>query len=170
MCVCVLSHVWLFVIPWTVACQAPLYMGILQARILEWVVMPSPSEDLPIPGNEPTTLTLQVDSLLSEGWNGMIAVQNGQGNDGLKQPSLRWLLNAPENQCLYYPFLWHHLNCNLRHPHLQGEWNMSRACSSTRTSSDSLTPVCPWGGKEHLAPPHESVPEPQTTCFPFLPT
>ena len=26
---------------WTVACQAPLSMGILQARILEWVVMPS---------------------------------------------------------------------------------------------------------------------------------
>ena len=23
--------------PWTVACQAPLSMGILQARILEWV-------------------------------------------------------------------------------------------------------------------------------------
>ena len=27
--------------PWTVACQAPLSMGILQARILEWVVMTS---------------------------------------------------------------------------------------------------------------------------------
>ena len=27
--------------PWTVACQAPLSMGILQARILEWVAMPS---------------------------------------------------------------------------------------------------------------------------------
>ena len=26
---------------WTVACQAPLSMGILQARILEWVDMPS---------------------------------------------------------------------------------------------------------------------------------
>ena len=26
---------------WTVACQAPLSMGIFQARILEWVVMPS---------------------------------------------------------------------------------------------------------------------------------
>ena len=25
---------------WTVACQAPLSMGILQARILEWVAMP----------------------------------------------------------------------------------------------------------------------------------
>ena len=29
------------VIPWTVSCQAPLSMGILQARMLEWVAMPS---------------------------------------------------------------------------------------------------------------------------------
>ena len=36
-----LSRVQLFVIPWTVALQAPLSMGILQARILEWVTMPS---------------------------------------------------------------------------------------------------------------------------------
>ena len=27
--------------PWTISCQAPLSMGILQARILEWVAMPS---------------------------------------------------------------------------------------------------------------------------------
>ena len=35
----VLSPVWLFVTPWTVALQAPLFMGILQARILEWVAI-----------------------------------------------------------------------------------------------------------------------------------
>ena len=35
------SHVQLFVTPWTVARQAPLSMGILQAGILEWVAMPS---------------------------------------------------------------------------------------------------------------------------------
>ena len=35
-----LSHIQLFVIHWTVACQAPLSMGILQARILEWVAIP----------------------------------------------------------------------------------------------------------------------------------
>ena len=29
-------------IPWTVAHQAPMSMGILQAKILEWVAMPSP--------------------------------------------------------------------------------------------------------------------------------
>ena len=39
-CVCVQSHfsrVRIFATLWTVACQAPLSMGILQARILEWV-------------------------------------------------------------------------------------------------------------------------------------
>ena len=43
-CVCkweLLSCVWLFVTPWTVAHQTPLSMGILQARILEWVAKPS---------------------------------------------------------------------------------------------------------------------------------
>ena len=40
-CMClVLSHVQLFVTPWTAARQALLSMGILQARLLEWVAMP----------------------------------------------------------------------------------------------------------------------------------
>ena len=39
------SHVQLFVTPWTVAHQASLSMGVLQARILEWVAMPSSNED-----------------------------------------------------------------------------------------------------------------------------
>ena len=37
----VFSHVWLFVTPWTVAHRASLFMAILQARILEWLAMPS---------------------------------------------------------------------------------------------------------------------------------
>ena len=44
-CVCALSRVWLFVTPWTVACQVPLH-GISLARILEWVGI-SFSGDLP---------------------------------------------------------------------------------------------------------------------------
>ena len=43
-CVCVLSRfsrVELFATLWTAARQAPLSMGTLQARILEWVAMPS---------------------------------------------------------------------------------------------------------------------------------
>ena len=53
----------LFETPWTAACQAPLSMGILQARILEWVAMPSPGY-LPDPGIEPRSPILQADSLL----------------------------------------------------------------------------------------------------------
>ena len=51
--------------PWTVVLLAPLSVGILQARILEWVVMPS-SGDLPNLGIEPRSPTLQADSLPSE--------------------------------------------------------------------------------------------------------
>ena len=36
-----LSRVQLFATPWTIICQATLSMGILQARILEWVAMPA---------------------------------------------------------------------------------------------------------------------------------
>ena len=54
-----------FGIPWIVACQAPLSMGILQARILEWVVLPSSSRS-PNPGTELRSTALQVDSLPSE--------------------------------------------------------------------------------------------------------
>ena len=40
-CAELLSCVWLFATPWTVAHQAPLSLVILQARILEWVAMPT---------------------------------------------------------------------------------------------------------------------------------
>ena len=39
--------------------------GILQARILEWVAVPSPG-DLPDTGTEPASPALQADSLLTE--------------------------------------------------------------------------------------------------------
>ena len=41
--------------PWTRACQAPLSMGILQARILEWWPCPSPGH-LSDPGIKPASL------------------------------------------------------------------------------------------------------------------
>ena len=65
-CVCVLSRSVMsdFVTPWTVAHQAPLSMGIVQARTLEWVAMPSSRGSFQ-PGIKPRSLTLQVDSLLS---------------------------------------------------------------------------------------------------------
>ena len=50
--------------PWTLACQAPLSMRILQARILEWVAMPS-SRGSSQP-NDLRSAALKVDSLPSD--------------------------------------------------------------------------------------------------------
>ena len=60
-----LSRVWLFATPQTVACQALLSMGILLSRILEWVTGPC-SWDLLNPGIKCRSAALQVDSLPSE--------------------------------------------------------------------------------------------------------
>ena len=49
----------------TIACQAPLSMGILQARILEWVTMPS-SKGSSQPRDQAQFPTLQADSLPSD--------------------------------------------------------------------------------------------------------
>ena len=58
----VIHCVQLFVTPWTACHQAPLSMGILQARILECVLCPSPG-NLPNPGIKPRSPALQADSL-----------------------------------------------------------------------------------------------------------
>ena len=60
----VLSHSVMFdsATPGTVAHQAPLSMGILQARLLEWVACP-PSGDLSSLGIERRSPALQVDSV-----------------------------------------------------------------------------------------------------------
>ena len=55
MYVCMLSHVQLFAIPWTVAHQAPLSMEFFQVRIAERVAISSsrgssqPRDQIPIP-------------------------------------------------------------------------------------------------------------------------
>ena len=59
MCASVLSHfshVQLFVTLWTIACQTPLSMGILQARILSGLPWPPPG-NLPDPGIESLSFT-----------------------------------------------------------------------------------------------------------------
>ena len=50
--VCVLSHVRLFVTPWTVAHQAPLSMGFSRQEYWSGLPLPSPG-DLPKPGIKP---------------------------------------------------------------------------------------------------------------------
>ena len=51
-----------FVIPWNVACQAPLSMGFPWQKYWSWLPFPSPVE-LPNPGIKPKSPTWQADSL-----------------------------------------------------------------------------------------------------------
>ena len=52
---CVLSHIWLFVTPWTAACQAPLSMEFSKQACWSGLPFP-PLGDLPDPGIEPPSL------------------------------------------------------------------------------------------------------------------
>ena len=60
-----LSRVRLFVTPWTVAYQAPLSIGFSRQECWRGLPFPSPG-DLPDPGIEPGSPTLQADALPSE--------------------------------------------------------------------------------------------------------
>ena len=60
-----LSRVQLFTTPWTLAHQAPLSMGFSRQEYWSGLLSNSPG-DLPNPGTEPRSPTLQADSLPSE--------------------------------------------------------------------------------------------------------
>ena len=60
-----LSCVWLFVTPWTVACQTPVSMEFSRKEYWSGLSFASPG-DLPDPEIEPKSPVLQLDSLLSK--------------------------------------------------------------------------------------------------------
>ena len=60
-----LSHVQLFAAPWTVAYQASPSMGFSRQEYWSGLPFPSPG-DLPDPGIEPGSPTLEADALTSE--------------------------------------------------------------------------------------------------------
>ena len=60
-----LSHVWLFVTPWTGANQASPSVGFSRQEYWSGLLFPSPG-DLPNPGIEPESPTLQTSTLPSE--------------------------------------------------------------------------------------------------------
>ena len=62
-----LSYVLFFATLWTVACQATLSMGFSRQEYWSGLPFPPP-EDLPNPGIEPTSPSLQADSLLLSHW------------------------------------------------------------------------------------------------------
>ena len=60
-----LSHVWLFAIPWTIACQALLSMKFPRQEYWSGLLFPLPG-DLPNPGSKPRSPALQADSFPAE--------------------------------------------------------------------------------------------------------
>ena len=60
-----LSHVRLFATPWTIAYQAPPFMGFSRQEYWSGLPFPSPG-DLPDPGIEPRSPAFQADALTSE--------------------------------------------------------------------------------------------------------
>ena len=64
-CVLLLSHVWLFVTPWTIARQATLSMAFPRQEYWSGLLFPFPG-DLPNPGIEPRSPALQAGSLPSK--------------------------------------------------------------------------------------------------------
>ena len=51
-----LGHVWLFVTPWSVTYEAPLYMGLSRQEYWSGLTFPTPS-DLPDPVTEPSGIS-----------------------------------------------------------------------------------------------------------------
>jgi len=96
--------------PWTVARQAPLSKGVLQARILEWVAMPS-SRGSPQPRIKPRSPALQADSLPSE--------SPGKPNTGAGSLSLLQGISPTQesNQCLLY-YRWSLYQLSYREAHI----------------------------------------------------
>ena len=89
-CVCLKSLQWCPTLCDPMDCSSPgcSVYGILQARILEWVVMPS-SGDLPLPRIEPGSPALQADSLPSEPPGNLLLTPNSlQREQACSQPFL----------------------------------------------------------------------------------
>ena len=92
-----LSHVWLFVTPWTVALQTPLSMGFSSQEY--WSGLPFPSSaDLPDPGIKPRSSALQPDALPSEPpgqpWETyrLLFIYNWTFKINLQQSGFSWVL------------------------------------------------------------------------------
>ena len=83
------SRVQLCATPWTAAHQAPLSMGTLQARVLEWAAMPSSRGSSP-PGIKPRCPALRAGSLpLSHQGSPLARIRSDQISRSVMSNSLR---------------------------------------------------------------------------------
>ena len=116
-----LSRVWLFVTPWTVAYQAPLSMGFSRQEYWSGLPFPSPG-DLPNPGIEPWSpafrQTLYRMSHQAFRWENVLTAQITMTMWSLTKSKISWSVNSiqkktvPVKHCWFEMFL---LHCSLRH-------------------------------------------------------
>ena len=64
LCVCLLSPLWFFATPWTVACQPSLSVGFPRQEYWSGLPFPPPG-DLPIPGIKPMSLVSSADGFFN---------------------------------------------------------------------------------------------------------
>ena len=123
-----LSHVQLFATPWTVACQAPLSMEFFRPEY--WSGLPfSSSGDLPNPGIEPRSPTLQADSLPSE-------LPGKPKNAGVGSLSLlRWIFLTQESK-------WELLHCRRILIQLSYEGDNTAKDKESRTDTALWLQIC----------------------------
>ena len=111
------------VTPWTVAYQAPLFMGC--SRWEYWSGLPFlSSEDLPNPGIEPASPALQADSLSLSHWGKpMFSHSGGIVLYFCKSTSaliVSWILIC--FRCVPWCYITHHVTSGKLHHTLIGEW------------------------------------------------
>ena len=134
-----LSRVWLFATQWTVAHQAPPSMGF--SRQEYWNGLPFPSlGDLPDPGIEPRSPTLEADALTSE--------PPGKPLSGNLIKTIytyiRWFFPIPQKR--FYLPCW--LNLSFYEAFSQFLWTKKFNCpqiSSTTTVLDIIKSI--WGNQ-----------------------
>ena len=93
-----LSCVRLFATPWTGACQAPPSVGFSRQEYWSGVPFPSPG-DLPNPGIEPGSPTLQADSLLSQPPGKLCWEETVKGQDQKQEDHCKGCWNNSGERC-----------------------------------------------------------------------
>ena len=121
-----ISHVQLFVTPWTVAYQAPPSMGFFQARVLEWIAI-SFFRGSSQPRIAPRSPALQADALPSKPPG---KPQNVKKNMPYPLPRLSWILS------LHWGSWW----SSLYQPVQLSDSHLPFFCSSSKPSQLPGTP------------------------------
>ena len=135
MSACVLGHVQLFEIPWTIVCQAPLSMGLSRQEYWSGLSCPPPG-GLPNPGIKPMlpmTPALQVDSL---------PLEPSRRLQGLKKGD-----QTVPGYLIIYRLSWHRWHLLGLHP---ADSKVSWADAVLGCPSRTDTWQSGWGGGEHL--------------------